>query len=195
MQAFSLDSERRRIVIVVAGGLGLLLGYALALGFKALAVEVPWWVNLPGPLGISGGLYFVFERWLWRLKQLQKLLGVPDLNGVWAAELRSSHDQHVLIHKGTAIVAQTWSRLVIDFETSKSRSRSTCAAVFLERGASPEIEYGYKNEPKADATPSMNASTGFSVLRLETPDLLVGEYFTGRGRERHGTIRLVRGAA
>ncbi len=29
------------------------------------------------------GLYFVFDRWAWRLPWLSKVIGIPDLAGTW----------------------------------------------------------------------------------------------------------------
>ena len=33
--------------------------------------------------GLFGGLYFLFDRFLWKITFLRKLLLVPDLNGKW----------------------------------------------------------------------------------------------------------------
>ena len=55
------------------------------------------------------------------------------------------------------------------------------------------LTYNYLNEPGAGAPASMEMHKGTAVLRFQTAELEEA-YYTGRGRESHGVLRLSREA-
>ena len=123
---------------------------------------------------------------------MRAVLGVPLLEGEWDVEVRSSHESHAVPVGGKARIKQTWTKLAIEFEMRESRSKSTTAAMTLASGATPELVYTYGNEPLPGARNTMVPFIGMARLRIEGDGLLVGDYFTGRGRQTHGSITLRR---
>lgn len=160
------------------------------------AVTIPWWFDAPSVLGFYGIYSAVFNRLVWRMPMYRRLAKAapPDLNGSWTLEAKSSYDEFKTSHQGTAEIVQTGSKMVIRVHMPKSRSRSLQAAFEQIEGTQRfRLVYLYLNEPHADAIETMQAHSG--TAELETgPDFteMVGNYYTGRGRQNYGTLRLVR---
>jgi hypothetical protein len=90
-------------------------------------------------------------------------------------------------------IHQTWSNICVEFESATSRSFSRMAALNVTPGATQGLVYEYTNEPRGDAPVTMHAHPGFASHRM-APDgqTMEVDYYTGRGRETHGTMRLRR---
>jgi hypothetical protein len=73
--------------------------------------------------------------------------------------------------------------------------RKLVAGVLINGVDEALLVYEFRNEPAADATDTMEAHHGHATLRLErgaAQDILVGEYYSGRGRLNIGTMRVTR---
>jgi hypothetical protein len=90
-------------------------------------------------------------------------------------------------------VHQTWTNLCVEFESKTSRSYSVMAAVNVTPGPTEGLTFQYTNAPRHGATETMNAHVGLNHLRL-SPDgkTLEGDYFSGRGRQTFGSMKLMR---
>ncbi len=93
-----------------------------------------------------------------------------------------------------AVIRQTASKFAINIEFEDSKSESTYAAVIRSDKLSTfELNYQYINRPFPPAVTAMNIHHGTaSVLISEDLQTMEGEYYTGRGRVRHGSIKLMR---
>lgn len=66
-------------------------------------------------------------------------------------------------------------------------------AIIVEEAGDAVLNYEYANEPRAHAIDGMHAHRGTARLRLNCESqVLEGEYYTGRDRKSHGTLRLER---
>jgi hypothetical protein len=192
MHPFSLDSEARRSAFIAFAVGGSAAAWAQSLAFKAISIDVPWWVDTQGPIGFFGILVALWDRWLWKLSIMRSLHGVPDLSGSWRVEVASSYDMHTRARGGRARIRQSWSHISVEFEMPETMSGSTSGSILLDDGADPELLYTYVTRPKAGSAASLQTSEGQARLRLDTDGRLVGEYFTGRGRRTHGELILTR---
>ena len=185
-------SGRGRVVAFLAIG-SVLLVWLIHLGLDVIELQPPWWLGAPSVAGLCSGLYWSFDRFVWRLGLLRRLglLTVPDLNGEWAGRIKSSFGQGGTVLPVSVVILQRWSKMVISLETMNSRSRSVVASLRVDDLPYPELVYVFVNEPKATARDSMNMHYGTTTLELKG-SCLHGDYYTGRGRGTVGSIKVTR---
>jgi hypothetical protein len=138
---------------------------------------------------IYGVLIFLYECWGWRW-----LSTLKNVNGTWVGTITTSHNG------GTSVrcvmrVRQTWTRMSIELETEQSRSRTTMSALYEEQPGDVGLKYEYVSEPRNLAVSTMQTHRGVCMLAVTSglnDSRLDGDYFTGRGRETRGEIKLQR---
>ena len=168
----------------------ILIIWLLHLALDAINFNPRWWLSVPSFAGCYSGLHLLFDRYVWRLGLLRKLklVQLPDLNGKWVGEVKSSYGQAGGTHSFSVIILQRWSKILVRLETEHSRSRSITASLTTSDVPNPELSYQYVNEPKSNAPGTMEMHRGTATLEL-TDSGLEGDYYTGRGRGEVGTIR------
>ena len=191
MHSYELDG-RGKIAIVLAAA-SVLLVWLSDVILRYLGIEPRWWLSLPSFGGIYGALLWLFDHYLWRWGVLGKigLARVPNLNGQWTGEVRSSYVPDGAILSVRVLIRQRWSKLAIRLEATQSRSDSILARLRTGDVVHPTLDYMYVNEPSPDALETMHAHRGTAMLELKD-GVLEGEYYTGRGRQEIGTIHLRR---
>jgi hypothetical protein len=183
---------RQRQASVWIAALGVLFAFALGALTSALKWTPPWWLDTPAVFGFYGLLYWTYDAKLWGTKFFRKLHGIPDLTGKYQVKIRSSHDQHVSVHDGIAIVTQSWSRIVVHLETAQSTSRSDGAWLAESPGLGFRLIYTYTNTPKSAAAPVLGAHGGTAVVTFKPDGNGSGEYYSGRARTNHGELTFER---
>lgn len=144
---------------------------------------------------IFAGLYFLFDKYLWRVKRLRKVLLVPDLNGIWTCEGKTTlknGEQASFEWTSTITISQSWSKLLIHLQTSKSESKSISASIFHEEGIGYRLLYQYNNKPNADQLDLRNHSGSAELLFSENTSSASGSYYTDRHRTTVGIMNLIR---
>jgi len=195
MHPYSVDSSEHRVVPFFLAALGILAALALSEALAWLNWTVPWWFDAPAAMGCYSLIYVTFDQYLWRIPVLHSLgvIKTPWLAGRWSVEIESSFGERGDKHSADAEIRQTWARIVIALETPYSRSHSTVAGIVPDAPSGPLVTYEYLNEPKSSAESGMHMHRGVARLRL-TGDgrVLEGEYYSGRDRQNHGSLRLER---
>lgn len=191
MHPYATDlPERRRVPIVI---MALSVAAAWILGFLLahLDISVPWWLDTPSVVAFYGLFFSVFDRWLWRhpVVRRMKLSVVPDLNGRWHGEIRSSFEEHAIPHDIDVMITQSWTRMAVSGSTSQSTSKSVSASLTADAGGDSILSYEYQNEPRVDAIPTMHAHRGMCRLSFES-GRLTGDYYSGRDRQETGSMEL-----
>jgi hypothetical protein len=129
---------------------------------------------------------------LWRVWPFRSLrwFQIPNLNGNWRINLKSSHEGFESTQEAIALVRQSASRMTISIDFMNSCSHSISASfIRAERLSTFELIYHYISQPKPEAPPAMNIHHGTTHLRIsEDTCHLQGEYFSGRGRQNFGSI-------
>ena len=187
----SYEIEGRGRVTVSLAVASILIIWFFHVVLDAIDFQPQWWLSVPSFAGCYSGLYWLFDRYLWRLDFLRrfKLIHLPDLNGKWGGEIESSYDQDGLTHSVSVAILQRWSKILVSLETEHSRSQSTTASLKTTDLLSPKLSYQYVNEPKSNAPGTMEMHRGTATLELVDSGL-EGDYYTGRGRGEVGTIKL-----
>jgi hypothetical protein len=190
---YATDSDERRRLPLYMVGLAILLAWALNRGMEVAGVSLPWWIDAPSVAGFYGLVYLAFDKLVWKLPLVRRvgLVKVPDLNGTWVGTVNPSGGEHPYEHPATVEIAQTWRNLCVRLRTDNSESRSVIGALITEEAGETVLTYEYINEPGAHAADSMHMHRGTARLRLTGGgEILEGEYYTGRDRKSHGTLRV-----
>jgi hypothetical protein len=188
-----------RWIAVVAAGISSAIVFALLAIIdvaKALGVapQLPTLILWPIGAGtIYVGLYWFFDRHLWRHPQVAKLLKLPDLRGRWQCKGQTINQDKTVAFSWSAsmTITQSWDRLKIRLETETSISQSIAAALVHDEGGGFLVMYHYRNEPKATAPGDMRPHRGFGELTFsQDGKSATGEYFNGVGRPTFGTMTI-----
>ena len=196
MHAYATDAADRRTVPVKLGVAAVGAAFVVYLALRGAGLVVPWWLDVPGPVGIGMLLLAAYDRlfWRWRLGPL-RLSRIPYLGGIWEGTMRSSFGgDDSEPHWGKLAIQQTWSSIQICYEPEGSRSwsHSTMAAVNTAGSSFSALEYEYINEPRSLSHANMSIHRGAVRLHLTESGALVGDYFTGPGRVTRGEMEFRR---
>lgn len=145
--------------------------------------------------GLFAGLYFLFDKYLWKISWLRKVLLVPDLNGKWSCDGHTSLKNAVPVDidwSATISITQSWSKILIHLKTSQSESKSISASIYHESGVGYRLLYQYNNKPNADELDLSNHSGSAELLFSEDTESSSGSYYTDRHRTTVGTMTLKR---
>lgn len=154
-----------------------------AAGYVGVAISVT-------AFGVFAGLFFMFDRWIWKLPRIGSLLGTPDLSGVWTIDGSTDGADGVARDwNGTLIIGQTWSHIAISIETEQSRSRSTMASLERDPGFGYRLIYGYANSRK-DVDGELRSHNG-TCEAIIADDLQSADaaYFNDHQRRTVGTMK------
>ena len=189
----SYDLEGRGKVYTALAVASLPPVWLLDVLMNAANFSPQWWVSAPSFATFYVCLHWMFDRYVWRLGLLRRLglVGAPNLGGEWVGSVESSYSKDEASRDISVSIAQRWSKMSITSETEHSQSRSVVASVGDDGGAPPELTYMYVNEPNPRAVATMNTHRGTAVLRLRG-QVLEGDYYSGRGRQTIGSIKLHR---
>lgn len=145
--------------------------------------------------GLFAGLYFLFDKYFWKISGFRKMLLVPDLNGKWSCKGHTTMKNAEAVDynwNATVSITQSWSKILIHLNTGQSESKSISASIFHEAGIGYRVLYQYNNRPNADELDLTNHSGSAELLFSENTDSASGSYFTDRHRTTVGTMMLKR---
>jgi hypothetical protein len=184
------------ISAAVASGIGVLVLLLVDLAKRlGVAEHVPGLVLWPLTAGaIYAGLYWLFDKHVWKIGVIADLLKVPNLAGKWHCEGQTINADKTLSDpwQGEMTIVQSWDKLRVRLKTAQSSSNSIAAALVYDQADGFRLLYNYKNEPKIGES-ELSAHRG-SVEFTFSHDLqsAEGEYFNGHGRFTFGNIKLTR---
>lgn len=196
MHQYQTDDSVKTNFLIVAVLLAVALAYLFAKAIDALQIQIPWYLESPSILGFFGAIYWLYDKYLWKIKWIQKVnwIKTPNISGKWNFEIRTSHDEFSEIISGKAIIRQTAFKISIALETDVSISNSIHAALMrAEKVSEYELTYNYINHPKADSIRTMSIHMGTAHVSIDDDSKKMdGEYYTGRNRQNFGRITLSR---
>ncbi|MBO9722986.1 MAG: hypothetical protein J7530_01290 [Novosphingobium sp.] len=161
-----------------------------------LNVNVPPVVmSLVGAGMVYLAVHWFFDKHVWKIDRVSKILKLPNLDGVWHCEGVNESKTPPENWTGTVTIVQSWEKIRINLQTEKSSSNSVAAAIVDESPTGFLLMYHYKNEPKHREV-DMSAHHGFTELTFSSDGLTAyGGYFNGRGRNTYGTMKLIKEGA
>ena len=194
MHDYTIDSRERVFVVRI-----LFMASALVSGIAAALIPpdllpMRWLLPIPSVALVFGVSYWAFDNWLWRWQFLRvmRLISVPDLRGTWTGTVASSYTGFEKTQSVTVTVEQTWTKIVVRLNAAESRSWSLTASILTNAPEGLVLTYLFDNDPEAESASAMQRFRGTTVLVRTAADRLEGYYYTGRGRETHGSLKLCR---
>lgn len=202
MHVYSSDNEFRSTFLGILGAVAFIVtsfldGYAFPWVHQQLPFDVPDLLFFGLAFGVVYALlYRVFDWRLWNKSWMPDfIVAVPDLTGHWEGEIKTSYQGKIkgdYIADGghqpmsaTLDIDQTWSKIIIHFETERSSSVSTGASFQTKGTLHTKLSYLFDNEgadvdeQEEDEGP-YDGTTQFTYR--ESDDRLVGYYYTGPAR-------------
>lgn len=186
-------------IAVVAGGIASLLTFVVGYIIRHLErvgyFEVPELILWPiTAVSVFGILFFLFDKFAWRVVGLRQIIGVPDISGCWKI-IGQSFDLNqnpTFDWTGKVDITQQYKRINIHLRTDKSESHSVSVAIVPEGRSGFRLIYAYRNEPRPGQK-ALNSHIGHCELlfdpMLKNAD---GSYFNSGARMTHGTMTLER---
>lgn len=150
------------------------------------------------PMTIFGGLYFLFNKYIWQWKVVNKFLEVPNINGQYEGLLKSTY---VDKKTGKCVepiriilkVTQTFDEIkfLSNFPDAPSSSVSNIGGLVSFEDEIAEFIFAYSNKSR-NKTIENDRHDGMNILRFDIVDGTVqGEYFNDRGEKPNkGTMEL-----
>lgn len=173
---FSLQN-RLKVLVFFGAGVLIVAGFFTD-GPQVAGITV-------GRLGIVSTVLIVaivvFDRWLWRIPLVVRLLRTgPVLRGTWKGELLSTYDNQW--RPVFLAVRQSFTEIEVRMMTEESTSETTSCQLLRKPEDLAILEYSYGNIPRA--TVRDRSEVHFGSARLEctgqAPERMEGTYWTDR---------------
>lgn len=134
----------------------------------------------------------VFKKWLWKIKFVQNITGIKNIQGIWTGTLISNYDNKE--HKiEKVIIKQSFDKYKIVLETKESKSYSEINEIVVNEFNRMELQYLYKNEAPVNLRQKNPMHFGVSNIEYKDGEL-IGTYWTDReiddGKNTRGTMKL-----
>ena len=158
---------------------------------NSFGLIIPVWIETPSIIGIYAFYTNVFDKVLWKYKAIRwfGLPTIPNVNGVWKATIKSSHDGTE--KEAVATICQSYSKFSMILKTDESISQTTIASFELNNPIHRTLTYTYLCKPLPTSQTSMNIHEGTGNLEILQGDVeMRGYYYSGRGRQNYGEINL-----
>ena len=194
MHGYAIDSRERVFVVRILFMASALVSAVAAMLIPSDVIPMRWLLPIPSIGLVFGVSYWAFDNWLWRWQFLRvmRLIRLPDLSGAWTGTIASSYSGFEKVQQVTVTIEQKWTGMVVHLNAKESRSWSVTASVLTNAPEGLVLTYLFDNEPKAESVETMHRFRGTAVLVSTATGLLEGYYYTGRGRETHGALKLRR---
>lgn len=193
MHPYSIDTEERKTILLFIAIVSIVLTWGFYKILNYYKVILFWWVESPSVLSFYGLLFIIFDKRAWDFFRRVGFIKTPNLIGEWNGYLKTSFDEHSSEIKATLRIFQTWTRIKILLTTEHSISHSETASIVIDTPEEKYLTYQYINEPKPGAVKTMSIHRGtVQLLFNEKENTLVGEYYSGRGRQNFGSLNFKR---
>lgn len=144
--------------------------------------------KLPQVITADIAIWFVFTKWLWKLRWLQGcLVPYPYIEGTWEGTLKTTWANPETGNTPDPIptkliIKQTFGHLYCRVYTGESSSKSYIADFDLDAESSAKyLVYSYANKPRADVRHRSEVHNGTAHLEIrDSGKKLIGDYWTDR---------------
>ena len=198
MHVCSNDLDNNSIIYLYSIILSIFTFFIILIPFyntlqKHFNFTIPIWIETPSIIGLYHFYLKIYDKYFWKYNFI-KYIGlpkIPNLNGLWIAEIVSSHDETT--KKAEVLISQAFSKFSMVLKTDESTSYTTVASFSLNNPIHKTITYSYLSKPRSSSSNSMNIHEGTATLEIfEDESKLEGYYYSGRGRLTYGDIKIER---
>lgn len=137
---------------------------------------------LPNIIGVSlvyGIITWLYNKYIWKINIIQKIHGVPNLNGSWEGSLISSFNNTSIPME--MIVEQNWNSISIiaKYPNTNSSSHSNTATIKLRDSRTTILSFGFHNQ-STDVSTNMQEYDGYNILTINSDNTITAKYFNDR---------------
>jgi hypothetical protein len=138
----------------------------------------------------------LFDRWLWRIPPMPRLLRCPVISGTWKGTIQSSWKDPATQERIDPVVAyfairQTYSTISLRMLSEESRSESLVAALERRVNSIPRLTSTYENTPGVLIQDQSRIHHGALLLEVHgmPANRLTGWYWTDRDTKGEVVLR------
>lgn len=198
LHSYSVDIPRQRIHIIfgiAAVGVGFAAETVVSQFIGTTSIGIPL-------LATATGLFYLFDRHLWKHPPCSWLHPIPHIGGTWEGEIESSHsptgeqtDVTPINPDGSQLrITQRWSTIEVNYRNPGSSSSRSISARLEAKSTEPRVTYVYENEPEGDGIETTQEShSGTAILTLNESDgtrTLRGRYYNDhQGGQSYGRMK------
>lgn len=188
MHYFSVESNERIKVFSTVSFISIFLSWALNKVCYLFSLEIPWWIDAPSVIGFFTFLIIAFNLVFWKVEWIKKIFGIatPNISGSWKGYFKTGYENYETEIPASLEIEQNWMKILIEFKTSSSTSKSMSANI-VKRSGIFEILYSYDNYPKGGQTETLVPHKGFVIANYDpNRGIIEGQYFTDPHRKNNG---------
>ena len=187
MVNYSIDTNIRVPAYFWMAVISIFLSYLI--NCKYFIYLKSFFFTAPSAAVIFSFLVYIFDIFIWKLKNINKLLGVPDLNGEWIGFVKRAlinKERNYEEIQAIMIISQTWHRISLIVESNISISNILIAGLFIENKKNLSIRYSYIVRDKTGSKSENYFGEGTAELMLRCEGdkkILAGPYYSTKSIE------------
>src|SRR5258708_39014088 len=95
MHPYQTEDQFKTYKTIIALIVSVFAAYRLSLFLDQYPNLNKWWIDYPSVFGFFGIFVLIFDNFLWKLRPLQYLsfFRIPNINGIWDVEIKTSSDK------------------------------------------------------------------------------------------------------
>jgi hypothetical protein len=181
MKFYVLDSDSRLGVYFLIALTSL--GFMLLLG-QASNVSEYFKIIAPSGLMIFVAVIALFDRYIWKWRYINSLVGIPVLEGIWEGVLkREAANGNIVERKVDLIITQNWRKMSLVFSGENSVSQAQLITLYNENKNYVNVKWVYFASDKSGKENANLYGEGTTDLALSISNdkkTLVGSYYSSK---------------
>lgn len=198
MHEYSVIGHPREKIIFVVAFISIVFGPLVVSLVEGLYGSITGQVTslTIAVMSIFLALYFVFNKWVWKVGIFSKIFSFPNLNGSWTCSGETLDTGGLVTYEwsGKIRIEQSWDKVLITLSTenSKSTSLSVVGGIRYIPTIGYRLSYSYENTPNVGEA-ELRKHEGFCELTFSLDNCsAAGHYFNGPDRFTFGRMKLIR---
>lgn len=136
-------------------------------------------------IGITALVMIAFDKWWWKWKPLNVLAGgMPILSKKYEGIIRYEREGLTHSKKTELEIRQTFLSVTVKFGSDESSSNTVIGNIETINNEK-QLVYIYLNTPEAPLQGNSPIHYGTTMLKIENPEHITGEYYTSRLTRGH----------
>lgn len=132
-------------------------------------------VRAPSAFIIYIFIFEIYDKYLWNKRPFKWLHDIPDLNREYTVTVIQADSGKT--NQFSGFIKQTFTKIQVQIERSKSISRVTTASLDLSTPGSEVLKFSYRHEPRVADLNGHNQGDGFQTLFI-TQENMQGTCFS-----------------
>lgn len=142
-------------------------------------------------IGIAALIMTAFNNWWWKWQPFNILAGgMPVLSEKYSGTIKYQWERNECTKTTDLVIHQTFLSVVVQFGSDESSS-NTVTGVIETINNEKQLVYIYLNIPEAQLQAKSPIHYGTTMLKIDDPKHITGEYYTSRLTRGHMDFKAV----